>query len=164
MVKSSKKNLSKNKAMEIRIIERQTGKSEGLYSSDDCQMLLQSYDDYYQTIGFNKPWVGYFVIRQNQVVGSCGFTGKPQDGKVEIAYWTFKEFEGQGIASFSCQELVSIARITDPTLIITAKTAPEHNASTKILQHKGFKYTGIVQDHEIGDAWLWTLPAEKEFT
>ena len=145
--------------MELRIIERHIDKSNGLYSSDDCQMLLQSYDDYYQTIGFNKPWVGYFVVRQNQIVGSCGFTGKPQDGKVEIAYWTFKEFEGQGIASFSCQELVSISRKTNPTVIITAKTAPEYNASTKILQKNGFQYAEVVQDHEIGDAWLWTLPA-----
>ncbi|MCP9748395.1 GNAT family N-acetyltransferase [Lacihabitans sp. CS3-21] len=149
--------------MELRIIERHTDKSDDLYSSDDCQMLLQSYDDYYQTIGFKKPWVGYFVVRQNQVVGSCGFTGQPQDGKVEIAYWTFKAFEGQRIASFSCQELVSIARKTDATLLITAKTAPEQNASTKILQKNGFQYEGIVQDHEIGDAWLWTLPAASEF-
>ncbi|MCF8325969.1 MAG: GNAT family N-acetyltransferase [Leadbetterella sp.] len=148
--------------MELRIIERHTDKSDDLYSSDECQMLLQSYDDYYQTIGFNKPWVGYFVLRQNRVVGSCGFTGQPQEGKVEIAYWTFKAYEGQGIASFSCHELVSIARKTDPTLIITAKTAPENNASTKILQNNGFQFAGVVQDHEIGDAWLWTSPAETE--
>ncbi len=149
--------------MQLRIIERHTDKSDDLYSSDDCQMLLQSYDDYYRTIGFNTPWVGYFVVKQNQVVGSCGFAGQPQDGKVEIAYWTFKAFEGQRIASFSCQELVSIARKTDATLLITAKTAPEHNASTKILQKNGFQYEGIVQDHEIGDAWLWILPALTEF-
>jgi [ribosomal protein S5]-alanine N-acetyltransferase len=143
--------------MELRIIERDTDKTDGLYSSEDCQLLLQSYEDYYQTIGFHKPWVGYFVVSQNQIVGSCGFTGEPHDGKVEIAYWTFKAFEGQGIASFACKELVSIAQRTDSNLIITAKTAPEFNASTKILQKNGFQYTGIVQDHEIGDAWLWTL-------
>ena len=146
--------------MELRIIECNTDKSDSLYSTEDCKMLLQSYDDYYQTIGFNKPWVGYFVVGQNQVVGSCGFTGKPQDGKVEIAYWTFKAFEGQGIASFSCKELVSISRKTDSKLIITAKTAPEFNASTKILQKNGFQYSETVQDHEIGDAWLWILPTE----
>ena len=45
----------------------------------------------------------------------------------------------------------------DPTLLITAKTAPEHNASTKILEKNGFVFTAIVQDDEIGDAWLWKL-------
>ena len=146
--------------MELRIIELDTDKTEGLYSSEDCQMLLESYEDYYHTIGFHKPWVGYFIVSQNQIMGSCGFTGEPQDGIVEIAYWTFKAFEGQGIASFACKELVSIAQKTDSNLIITAKTAPEFNASTRILQKNGFQYTGIVQDHEIGDAWLWTLARE----
>lgn len=75
---------------------------------------------------------------------------------MEIAYWTFAEFEGLGIASHGCRELVSMARRADPGLTITAKTAPEHNASTKILTNNGFAFTGIVQDEEIGDAWLWT--------
>ncbi|MBK9735507.1 MAG: GNAT family N-acetyltransferase [Saprospiraceae bacterium] len=100
-------------------------------------------------------WI--FVMNEGQVVGSCGYTGQPKDGKVEIAYWTFKRFENKGIASFSCKALISIAQQFDPTITITAKTAPEYNASTKILQQNGFIFTGVVQDHEIGDAWLWTL-------
>ena len=143
--------------MKLKIIELNIDRSNDIYSTDNCKMLIKSYDDYYQVIGFNLPWVGYFVVRQNEIVGSCGFTGQPKEGKVEIAYWTFKEFEGQGIASFSCRELVSISQKTDPTLTITAKTAPEHNASTKILQKNGFGFIEIVQDHEIGDAWLWAL-------
>lgn len=145
--------------MELKIIELNPDKSDDKYAAADCQLLLSTYEEYYKLIGFNLPWVGYFVVRQNIVVGSCGFTGKPKDGTVEIAYWTFKTFEGQGIASFSCRELISIARQTDPVLTITAKTAPEQNASTKILQQNGFQFAAIVQDHEIGDAWLWTLPA-----
>jgi len=117
-------------------------------------------NEYYPKIGFNKPWVGYFVFNNNQVVGAGGFTGQPKDGKVEIAYGTFKEFEGQGIASFACKELISISKKTDPTITITAKTAPEHNASTKILQNNGFEFSEIVQDDEIGDAWLWILKTD----
>ena len=143
--------------MKLKIIELNIDRSNDIYSSDNCKMLINSNDDYYQVIGFNLPWVGYFVVRQNDIVGSCGFTGQPKEGKVEIAYWTFKEFEGQGIASFSCKELVSISRKTDPAITITAKTAPEYNASTKILQKNGFEFIEIVQDHEIGDAWLWAL-------
>ena len=131
-------------------------KTNNAYASADCQQLLSMYDEYYPKIGFNVPWIAYFVVRQDQIVGSCSFIGKPQDGKVEIAYWTFKEFEGQGIASFACRELVSIATQTDQTVIITAKTAPEHNASTKILENNNFVFSEIVQDEEIGDAWLWT--------
>ena len=101
------------------------------------------------------------MVREDKIVGSCGFVGQPKDGKVEVAYWTFKEFEGQGIASFACKELVAIAYRADPSLTITAKTAPEHNASTKILAQNNFVFTEIVQDHEIGDAWLWTLKPKE---
>ena len=133
-------------------------KSQEIYASPECQELLKAYDDYYSKMGFHPPWIAYLAIRANQVVGCGGFIGKPIEGKVEIAYATFKQFEGQGVASFVCGQLISISQKTDPTIIITAKTAPENNASTKILGRHGFVYSGIVQDEEIGDAWLWILP------
>ena len=146
--------------MELKIINTNEDKTNKIYSSTDCQQLINSMNEYYPKIGFNKPWVGYFVFNNNQVVGAGGFTGQPKDGKVEIAYGTFKEFEGQGIASFACKELISISKKTDPTITITAKTAPEHNASSKILQNNGFEFSEIAQDDEIGDAWLWILKTD----
>ncbi len=143
--------------MELRILQQKEDKTDLLFESADCQTLLQMYEDYYPQIGFHLPWVAYLVVKQNRVVGSCSFTGQPKEGKVEIAYWTFKEFEGQGIASFACKQLIEIAQNADPKVTITAKTAPEHNASTKILENNKFIFTEIVQDEEIGDAWLWTL-------
>ena len=147
--------------MELKPIPLHVNKSEEIYSSDNCQILLKTYDEYYPKIGYILPWVGYFVINKNKIVGACGFTGQPKEGKVEIAYWTFKEYEGQGISSFSCIELILISKQFDPAIIITAKTAPEHNASTKILQNNGFTFTEIVQDDEIGDAWFWILKIEN---
>jgi RimJ/RimL family protein N-acetyltransferase len=147
--------------MELRIIELNEDKTRAMYASADCQQLLAVYDEFYPKIGFKVPWVGYFVIRDGEIVGSCGFVGPPRDGKVEIAYWTFKEFEGQGVASFACRELMSIANKTEPGVTITAKTAPEKNASTKILENSGFAFTEIVQDHEIGDAWLWVHHSDE---
>lgn len=143
--------------MEFQIIELDLDETEQRFASEHCQQLIQSMKDFYPTIGFHKPWVGYFVVENQEIVGTGSFTGQPQEGSVEIAYWTFKEHEGKGIASFACKQLIAITRATDPSLIITAKTAPEKNASTKILQNNGFQFTEIVQDHEIGDAWLWIL-------
>ena len=120
--------------MELKIIELNIDKLKEIYASTDCQQLINTMNEFYPKIGFNKPWVGYFAFNNNQVVGTGGFTGQPKDGKVEIAYWTFKEFENQGIASFVCKQLITIAKATDLNIIITAKTAPEHNASTKNLQ------------------------------
>lgn len=146
--------------MELRLLGQKEDKTASLFASADCQALLQIYDTYYPKIGFHVPWVAYLIIRQNQVVGSCSFTGKPVNGTVELAYWTFHEFEGQGVASFACSELIKIARRADPGVIITAKTAPTQNASTRILAKNHFTFTEVVQDHEIGDAWLWTLAAD----
>lgn len=148
--------------MQLKIIAIHEDRTSKMYSSKDCQQVIAMYEEYYPKIGFNLPWIGYFIIRDTCIVGCCGFTGQPKDGRVEIAYWTFKDFEGQGIASFACRELISISRQTDPTIRITAKTAPEHNASTKILQNNGFVFSETVKDDDIGDAWLWTLGDGQE--
>ncbi len=138
-------------------IRKDLDRTKKIYSSPDCQDLLKMWDDFYPRVGYHFPWIGYFIVMGNQIVGSCAFTGKPVNNKVEISYWTFKDFEGRGIASFACQRLISIALEADPGLIITAKTAPEKNSSARVLEKNGFIFAGIVQDHEIGDAWEWTL-------
>jgi len=127
------------------------------FASEECQQLISIYEHYYPKIGFKIPWVGYFIVQENEVVGSCSFTGKPNSNKVELTYWTFKKHEGQGVSSFACQELIKIAKDTDPKLIITAKTAPGYNAATKILEKNNFLLTQMVQDDNIGDSWLWIL-------
>jgi ribosomal-protein-alanine N-acetyltransferase len=117
--------------LQLKPILRNEDKSAPAYTSAACQQLLQMYDDYYPKNGYKEPWIGYFIVKQDTIVGSCGFVGQPKDGCVEIAYWTFAEYEGQGIASFACKELIRIVHNTNPKLKIMAKTAPEHNASTK---------------------------------
>lgn len=146
--------------LKLEPITQDLNQADELYSSPDCQQLLSMYTDFYPKIGFNFPWIGYVVIRDNRVVGSCSFVGQPQGRRVEIAYWTFKENEGQGIATFACSELLEIVQRTDPSLDVIAKTAPEYNASTRVLEKAGFVHTGIVQDDEIGDAWLWTRKSQ----
>lgn len=130
--------------MELIILDL-NNQNNPLFQNIECQNLFEIYKDYYTKVGYHLPWVGYFIKRENEIVG------------VEIAYHTFQAFEGQGIASFGCKELVEIAKKTDNSLIICAKTAPESNASTRILTKNGFVFNGIVQDHEIGDAWEWIL-------
>lgn len=128
-----------------------------LSSAPEFENLMAIYRDYYPLIGYQIPWVGYFILMDGQLVGSCGFTGAPQSGSVEIAYWTFTAYEGRGIATSACANLITIAWEEQPQLVIRAKTAPEKNASTRILEKRGFRFTGVVQDHEIGDAWEWQL-------
>lgn len=132
-------------------------KTQPLFNTPECQQLLEMYDKVYNEKTYSPPWIGYLIIENNQVLGTCGFASTPKEGQVEIAYWTFPAFEGKGVASFACSELIQIAQKEDSTILITAKTAPEHNASSHILKKNGFMFSKIVQDHEIGDAWLWVL-------
>ncbi len=117
--------------MKLIPIDLEADASGEMYASEDCQTLIKIYEEYYPTIGFNLPWIGYFVVKNEQVVGCCGFKGQPNNGKVEIAYWTFPAFERQGISSFSCKELVSISQKTNPNISITATTAPEITLQAK---------------------------------
>ncbi len=131
--------------------------SKEIYASEDCQTLLTAWEAFYPTIGHHPPWTGYFIMENEKVMGSCAIIKLPGSERAEISYWTFKEHEGRGLASWACGQLISIARSTDPGLEIFAKTAPGKNASTVILERNGFVFNGVVQDHEIGDAWEFTL-------
>ena len=143
--------------LKLRALKLNENKKDVLFQSAEGRQLLEMSAGFYRKAGFNFPWVSYLVLKDNQLVGTCSFVGKPVNGEVEIAYWTFQENEGRGIASSACRELIAIARQEDPRITITAKTAPEHNASTRILEKNGFAFKKVVQDDEIGDAWLWSL-------
>lgn len=143
--------------MKLHPIHINEDRTNVLYTSEDCQLALNMWEEFYPEIGFHMPWVGYFIEHENVIVGTCAFTGAPVNNRVEISYWTFKQNEGKGIATAACHALIGIAKDADPAVTIFAKTAPERNASTAILEKCGFVFSGIVQDHEIGDAWEWIL-------
>lgn len=107
---------------------------------------------------FRPPWIGYIAIEGGVAVGTCAFKSPPADGRVEIAYLTFPAFERRGVGTRMARELVALARATDPAVQVAAQTAPEENASTRILRKLGFVHTGDAHDHEIGRCWEWRLP------
>lgn len=111
--------------------------------------------DLYRRVGFTPPWVSYVAVDDDRAVGGGAFVGPPRDNRVEIAYFTLKEFEGFRYASRTAAELVAIARIANPGITISAFTLRESNASTKILQRLGLKLFGDAQDPDAGDVWEW---------
>jgi ribosomal-protein-alanine N-acetyltransferase len=66
-------------------------KTQKIFASEDCQQVLNTYESYYPRIGFAFPWIGYFILHDDTIVGSCGFTGKPINEVIEIAYYTKDE-------------------------------------------------------------------------
>jgi RimJ/RimL family protein N-acetyltransferase len=120
-----------------------------------CQETIQMCVDFYKRVGFTPPWICYYVKQDEELVASVAFKGKPVNGTVEIAYGTFEKFQRQGIGTAVCKQLVELSLKTDPSVRITARTLPENNYSTRILEKNNFTCLGIVQDPEDGEVWEW---------
>lgn len=126
-------------------------------SHPDCMESLSMTLDFYKRVGFNIPWVSYYAEKDGALVGACAFKGAPVDGKVEIAYGTFPPYQRQGVAGEMCRKLVELAQKTDPSILITARTLPENNFSTRVLKKNGFNLAGEVDDPEDGIVWEWVF-------
>jgi [ribosomal protein S5]-alanine N-acetyltransferase len=120
-----------------------------------CQESVYMSIDFYKRVGFDPPWICYYAYLDDQLVGCAGYKGKPIGGRVEIAYGTFEICRNQGIGTKICRELVELSLETDPSVIITARTLPENNYSTRILRKNGFLFSGVVLDPEDGEVWEW---------
>jgi len=116
---------------------------------------------HYANVGFELPWVCYLALTSASVVGTCGFKGPPRDGRVEIAYFTFPGFEGQGIATAMAAELIAVARKAQPAIQIAAQTLPQRNASHRILEKLGFTPVGLMDHPEDGAVCEWRLPMNQ---
>ncbi len=111
----------------------------------------------YEASGFQRPWICYFAMLGQRVVGSCGFKRPPRDGQVEIAYFTFPGEESKGIATSMALLLIEASLQADPSVRITAQTLVDRNASHRILEKIGFRVTHQLHDPEDGDVLEWEL-------
>jgi [ribosomal protein S5]-alanine N-acetyltransferase len=116
---------------------------------------------FYNVVGFRPPWTGYVCVAEGKPVGGAAFKGAPQDNKVEIAYYTLPDLEGQGWATATARELIKIARSAAPGIGIAAQTLPERNASTALLTKLGFELLGPMMHPEDGEVWEWRLNAQQ---
>src|SRR6185312_17381779 len=120
-----------------------------------CQDSIYMTIDFYKRVGFNLPWICYYVKLGEELVGAAAFKGKPVNGIVEIAYGTFEKYRNRGIGTLICRQLVNLSLQTDPSVIITARTLPEENFSTRLLKKNDFVFSGTVIDPEDGEVWEW---------
>ena len=121
----------------------------------DCSKSLQMCVDFYKRVGFNPPWICYYVQLDDQLVAAAAFKGKPIDNKVEIAYGTFDQFQNQGIGTRIADTLVKLALQTNPAIRVTAQTLKEENYSVKILRKNNFVLIGTAMDEDEGEVWEW---------
>lgn len=141
--------------MELVPIKETLEENEAFVNHPDCRETINMSVDFYKKVGYHPPWIGYYMKKDGQLVGAAGFKGRPVDGKVEIGYGTFERFRHQGIGTHICRLLVELSLATAPSVIITARTLPKNNYSTRILEKNGFVWLGIVIDPEDGEVWEW---------
>ncbi len=113
----------------------------------------------YERVGFAPPWICYIAMQDDRAVGTCGFTSAPENGRVEMAYFTFPEFEGRGCATMMAATLTSMAADFDRSVTVIARTLPERNASHRVLEKQGFTCIGSVESPEDGTVLEWQAPA-----
>lgn len=119
--------------------------------------VLKATKEMYFRTGYVPPWIGYLCIERGKCLGTCAFTKPPENNRVEIAYFTFPGNEGRGIATQMARLLIKIALKKDPGITITARTLPEENGSTAILEKIGFRIVAEIMDSEDGKVWEWEL-------
>ncbi len=143
--------------MELIPIKKTLEENTEFLNNPDCIESLHMAIDFFNSVGYNPPWIGYYVKKENQIVGMAAYKGKPINNKVEIAYGAIERFQHQGVGTDICKMLVELSLDTDPKIEITAKTSPIKSASTRILEKNGFELIGTVIDKEDGEVWEWKL-------
>jgi ribosomal-protein-alanine N-acetyltransferase len=123
-----------------------------------CRETIYMTIGFFKRVGYKKPWISYYATEKGSLVGCGGFKGAPQNGVVEIAYGTFESSRQKGVGTEICKLLVELSIKTDPSVTITARTLPQKNFSTRILEKNGFIFSGLVNDPEDGDVWEWVYP------
>lgn len=121
--------------------------------------VAEAQNHLYAKNGATEPWIGYLALestgRGGPIVGACGFKSMPQDGRVEIAYFTFPGNEGRRIGQQMATALLQIADRSVGVVEVWAHTLPHVNASTRILTGLAFDHIGLVEDPEDGPVWRW---------
>ncbi len=141
--------------MKLLSIKQTIEENSEFMANPSCENSLMMTIEFFNKIGYNPPWIGYYAEKNGQLVGSGAFKGISKDKTVEVAYGVFPSFQSQGIGTEICKELVLLALKTDATVTITARTLPEENHSAKILSKNGFELLGLIWDEEDGDVWEW---------
>jgi len=136
-------------------IKQTLSENEAFAKNPLCNDSLSMCIDFYKRVGFNPPWICYYVEENGELIGNAAFKGKPINNIVEIAYGTMEKHRQQGVGTRICNQLVELSLTTDALATITARTLPEKNYSTRILEKNNFVLLGFVTDPEDGEVWEW---------
>ncbi len=140
--------------MNFVVITQDLMSNESVQESEFLQHIVTSTLAIYPDRAPIMPWAGYLAEVEGTFVGTCAYKSPPAHGQVEIAYFTFSGYEGQGLATQMVQWLIANA-FAHGVEAVTAQTLPELNASSSILGKLFFDLVGTVKHPEDGKVWEW---------
>jgi [ribosomal protein S5]-alanine N-acetyltransferase len=108
-------------------------------------------------------WWTYLFIHtaDKTLIGIGGFKGEADEGgTVEIGYSIAPSYRRQGLATEAARAMIAYAFSHPHVTRVDARTLPESNPSTLVLQHVGMKFEGSIQDPQDGEVWHWSLKRE----
>jgi [ribosomal protein S5]-alanine N-acetyltransferase len=111
-------------------------------------------------------WRGYFFIwpAGKMLVGNGGFKGPPDRlGMVEIGYEIAADYWNRGFATEAAQGMIDYAFAQREVQTVIAHTLAEKNASNRVLQKVGMRYSAEVDNSELGKIYRWQI-SRKEYT
>jgi ribosomal-protein-alanine N-acetyltransferase len=95
-----------------------------------------------------------------ELVGWGGFKGAPKNGVVEIGYEIAESRRERGLATAAAKAMVDEA-FADPAVTeVIAHTLPERNASNRVLEKAGFRFTEATYEGDT-PVWRYSLPRER---
>ena len=145
-------------------ITREYSNDPRITEDPECMEIQQIFSSHYVKTGFNEPWVVYFVFNADgAAIGAGGFKGRPKDQKVEITYGIFSRFQGLGLGTELCRQLVQMARRSDPSLTVIARTVPDNTGSIRILTKNGFETADWFTTRRMVRCWSGALRARYPY-
>lgn len=142
-------------------IKQTLEENSGFANNPLCNESLGMCIEFYKRVGFTPPWICYYAEENGELTGNAAFKGKPINNTVEISYGTMEDHRQKGVGTRICKQLVELSLATDPSVRITARTLPEKNYSTRILEKNNFILLGFVTDPEDGEVWEWEYKNPK---
>lgn len=112
-------------------------------------------------------WTVWHIIRKEdrQLVGSAGFKGLPDAGRVDIGYEIMEPFRCRGYATEAAKGLIRWAFAFARVDRVVGETFPELIASIRVMERLGFTRVGGVQPgHDGEEGVLQFLLSRQAFT
>lgn len=99
----------------------------------------------------------YFIQKNTQIIGACGFKEAPKNRRIEIGYNVAPDARGLGVATAAIKQLSQIA--FDSTLVNTvfAIIASDNKASLNVVQKNGFSFKEFIVDSDGEQLECWEL-------